>query len=79
MSDVPVNLPEISYTIRIEPGLLNRAGAELRHLSKATKAVVVTDDIVGPLHLPALVQSLKSTGIDPIIATLPHGEQHKTL
>ena len=79
MPDVPVNLSDISYTIRIEPGLLNRAGTELRHLSTATKAVIVTDTTVGPLHLPALTQSLKSAGIEPIIATLPPGEQHKTL
>jgi 3-dehydroquinate synthase len=79
MPDVPVNLPEISYTVRIEPGLLNRAGSELRHLSKASKAIILTDTIVGPLHLPAITKSMTDAGFEPIIAALPPGEQHKSL
>jgi 3-dehydroquinate synthase len=79
MLDVLVNLPEISYTVRIEPGLLSRVGAELRHLSAAAKAIIITDTTVGPLHLATLTQSLKTAGIEPIIATLSPGEQHKTL
>jgi 3-dehydroquinate synthase len=79
MPDVPVNLPEMSYTVRIEPGLLSRVGTELRHLSAATKAIVVTDTIVGPLHLRALARSLNAAGIEPIVTMLPPGEEHKTL
>jgi 3-dehydroquinate synthase len=74
-----VNLPGIPYTVRIEPGLLPRMGTELRQLSKAKKTVVVTDTHLATLHLPALVESLKHAGFEPIIAVLQPGEQHKTL
>jgi 3-dehydroquinate synthase len=79
MPDVPVNLPDISYTVRIEPGLLTRVGPELGHLSTATKAIVVTDTNVAPLHLRTLSRSLDNAGIEPIVALLPPGEDHKTL
>jgi 3-dehydroquinate synthase len=79
MPDVPVNLPDCSYVIRIEPGLVTRAGEELARISRSKKAVVVTDSNVGAIHLPALTQSLHSAGIEPIVATIPAGEQHKTL
>jgi 3-dehydroquinate synthase len=79
MPDVLVNLPDISYTVRIEPGAVSRAGAELRHFSSAAKAVVVTDATVGPLHLATLTESLTAAGIEPIVVVLSPGEQHKTL
>ena len=79
MPDVPVNLPDHSYTVKIEPGLLTRVGAELRGISAATKAIVVTDTIVAPLHLRTLTRSLNAAGIEPIITMLPPGEDHKTL
>jgi 3-dehydroquinate synthase len=79
MPDVPVNLADASYTIRIEPGLLARAGIELRSVSRAARAIVITDNNVGLLHLPALAKSLRETGFEPIVATLTPGEQHKTL
>ena len=82
MPDVPVNLGDASYTIRIEPGLLARAGHELRSLSRAsqaTRAVVITDTNVGPLHLNTLAASLVAAGFDPIVSMLKPGEKHKSL
>ncbi len=79
MLEVPVHLPEISYNVRIEAGLLTRAGAELRKLSRSSKAIVVTDQNIAPLYLPALVQSLHDAGIEPIVAVINPGEQHKSL
>jgi 3-dehydroquinate synthase len=79
MPDVPVNLADASYTIRIEPGLLARAGIELRSVSRAARAIVITDNNVGLLHLPALTKSLREAGFELIVATLTPGEQHKTL
>ena len=79
MPDVLVNLPETSYTVRIEPGTLNRIGSELRSFSKTTRAVIVTDQAVADLHLPTVTKSLQAEGIEPIIAMLPSGEQNKSL
>jgi 3-dehydroquinate synthase len=79
MPDVPVNLHGNSYTVRIEYGLLARAGAEVRKLSTSSKTIIVTDQTVSPIHLPALTQSLRDAGFETIIATLPPGEQNKSL
>jgi 3-dehydroquinate synthase len=65
--------------VHVSPGLISRAGEELAKLTKSRKAAVVTDTTLASLHLPALVQSLRSSGIEPIVATIPQGEDHKTL
>lgn len=46
---------------------------------RSTKAAILTDSTVGPLHLATLEQSLRAAGIEPIMATIPAGEDHKTL
>jgi 3-dehydroquinate synthase len=76
---VTVNLPSGKYDILVEPGLLARIGVELRRLSKSAKVGIVTDSHVGGLHLQALEKSLKDAGFEPISATVPAGEQHKTM
>jgi 3-dehydroquinate synthase len=77
---VPVRIPNtIAYDITVAPGLLARAGDLLRALSKSTKAAVVTDANLARTHLPTLADSLRRAGFEPIVATLPAGEDHKTL
>jgi 3-dehydroquinate synthase len=76
---VTVNLSGAKYAISIDPGLLARVGPELRSLSNSSKAAIVTDSHVAGHHLQSLEKSLKSEGFDIICATLPAGEQHKTL
>jgi 3-dehydroquinate synthase len=66
-----------SYDITVRAGLLNDAGNLLRKISGAGKVAVVTDSTVGPLHLAALETSLRKTEFEPIIATIPAGEDHK--
>ena len=77
--NVPVNLPSRKYVISIAPGLLARVGPELRLLTKSAKAAIVTDSHVEGLHLSALDNSLRSAGFETITATVPAGEQHKTM
>jgi 3-dehydroquinate synthase len=76
---VSINLPGGKYDISIEPGLLARAGAELRRLSNSAKVGILTDSRVGELHLQELENSLRSAGFETIAATVPPGEQHKNL
>ncbi len=76
---VTVNLPTGKYTITIGPGLLAGVGTMLRQLTGSPKAAIVTDSHVGTIHLQALEKSLKSAGFQTIFATIPAGEQHKTL
>lgn len=76
---VRVALPETPYDIRIEPGLIDRAGAVVRELSRSARVGVVTDSHVGPLFVDRLTASLKEAGFEVVSATLLAGEQHKTL
>ena len=79
MPSVTINLPSGKYDVTVEPGLLARVGVELRRLSKSAKAGIVTDSHVAGLHLRTLENSLKDAGFEPITATVPAGEQHKTM
>jgi 3-dehydroquinate synthase len=79
VADISVKPRSESYTIRVEPGIIARAGTLLAGLQRTSKAAILTDDIVGPLHLGKLVESLKSAGIEPIVATISAGERHKTI
>jgi 3-dehydroquinate synthase len=60
--------------IVLETGLL----ASLRgHIDLVVhRAVIITDSNVGPLHAAATVRAL--AGLDPVVLTMPAGEEHKT-
>jgi 3-dehydroquinate synthase len=76
---ISLQLPDSSYVVTVEAGLISRCGEKLAALSRATKTAIVTDDHVGAHHLARLVDSLRKSGIEPIVATLRAGEDHKTL
>jgi 3-dehydroquinate synthase len=76
---VPVRLPGQSYDIRVRAGILHDVGAEISQLVKSRRGFVVTDQTVAPLHLPAVLDSLRSAGFDVRPIELPAGETHKTL
>jgi 3-dehydroquinate synthase len=79
-SIVAVNIPGTQpYEITVAPGLLRTAGELLRNLSKSNKAAIVTDAHLAGTHLATLSDSLEKAGFQPIVATLPSGEDHKTL
>ncbi|MDB5356549.1 MAG: 3-dehydroquinate synthase [Phycisphaerales bacterium] len=76
---VPANVQGARYDIVIRRGLLADVGAQLAKLSKSNKAAVITDSHVGPLYANVLADSLRRAGIEPIVATISAGEDHKTL
>jgi 3-dehydroquinate synthase len=51
----------------------------LQELVAGANVVVITDRTVANLHGPALLGALDQTGIEPEVAVIPPGEQHKTL
>ncbi len=74
---VHVPLAGRSYDIRIGPGLLARAGAEIGpHLCRP-RVAVLTDERVARLHLAALEKGLADQGIQAEVLALPAGEQTK--
>lgn len=75
---VRVALGGRGYDIRIGPGLLAQAGAEIAPLLGGRRAAIVTDETVAALHLPALRAGLAAAGIVAEAVTLPPGEGTKS-
>jgi 3-dehydroquinate synthase len=48
---VPVNLGARSYEVRIGPGLISRAGAEIAPLLRRKRVAILTDETVARHHL----------------------------
>jgi 3-dehydroquinate synthase len=78
MALIPVALGERSYDIRIEDGVLDRAGDHLARYARKGRLVVVTDANVAQAQLPRVAAALAGAGVtvEPII--LPAGEQTKS-
>ena len=76
---VSARVEGVAYDITIGRGMLHNVGEALAKLSGARKAAIITDSNVGPLYGDVVVRSLRELGIVPIIATIPAGEDHKTL
>src|ERR1700693_635860 len=74
-----VELAARAYDILVGPGLIARAGAEIRPLMRHRQAVIVTDEIVARHHLTALELSLSGAGITHRTVVLPPGEGTKDL
>ncbi|HYC15262.1 MAG TPA: 3-dehydroquinate synthase [Stellaceae bacterium] len=74
---VEVALDRRRYPIHIGAGLLARAGALVAPLAGKRRVVVVTDESVARLHLPALARSLDAAGIAHVDLAVPPGEASK--
>jgi len=74
-----VSVPSGSYDVVIRDGLLGRAGAHLAPVLASRRCVVVTDETVARLHLPALLDGLAQTGITTRTIMVPPGEASKSL
>lgn len=75
---VKVDLPGREYEVRIGPGLVAEAGAQIAPLLARKKVCVVTDANVAALHLDGLRAGLTATGIEMEALTLPAGEATKS-
>jgi 3-dehydroquinate synthase len=79
MTTVPVSLGERSYEVRIEPGLLERAGEILERYAGKRPFVIVTDENVADQpSFWTLYNSLSSIGSKPQVIKLPAGEGTKS-
>lgn len=77
MTTIPVALGARSYDVRIEPGLLARAGSVLAPLSRGRPMPIVTDANLAA-HCETLVASLAAAGVTAPVLTLPAGESTKS-
>ncbi len=74
-----VVLSSTSYDLVIGDDLLARAGALLAPRMEQKRAVVVTDETVARLHLPALMRGLEATAVTASQIVVPPGEASKSL
>jgi 3-dehydroquinate synthase len=74
---VRVELGARSYDIVVGAGVLAEAGSHLKTLG-VKRAVVVTDETVAALHLPALTGSLARAGVRHDRVIVPPGEATKS-
>lgn len=75
---VRVALGSRSYDVRIGPGLIDRAGAEIAPLLRRKRVAILTEDRVAALHLPRLQAALDAAGIAHAAHVLPAGEGTKS-
>ena len=68
-----------AYDIRIGPGLLALAGAEIAPILARPRVAIVTDETVAALHLDALKAGLAAEGIAAEAIILPPGEATKSI
>ena len=76
MHTLEVDLGDRSYPIYIGPGLIGREELLRPHI-KGGRVLIVTNEVVAPLYLDALIQGLPGIDCDHII--LPDGEHTKTM
>jgi shikimate kinase/3-dehydroquinate synthase len=76
---VKVDLSQTSYEVVISPNALTRAGALMAPVMPKPRCVIVTDETVEELHLPALQKSLNNVGISHDTISVKPGESSKSL
>ncbi len=74
---VPVALGARSYGIRIGPGLIARAGAEIAPFLRRPRVAILTEARVASLHLAALRAGLADAGVEASVLALEPGEASK--
>ncbi|RME35992.1 MAG: 3-dehydroquinate synthase [Deltaproteobacteria bacterium] len=79
MVELKVGLGERSYPIVIGAGLVADAGRRLEQLGFARRLAVISNPTVADLYADTLLQGLQRAGFDPVLLTVPDGEEYKTL
>lgn len=78
MKQLNVNLKDHSYKIVVEKGLLDNMAKYIKEIYNNKKIFIVTDDMVAPLYLDKVVNSLKNDYVVDYVI-IPHGEESKNL
>ncbi|MBI1911884.1 MAG: 3-dehydroquinate synthase [Deltaproteobacteria bacterium] len=79
MRTINVELGNRSYPIVIKRGLLDEVGPRIASLGLKGKAAIITNPLVGGLYAQRLTKTLKDAGLNPVIITVPDGEEYKSL
>ena len=67
------------YNIYIEHGIIKNAGKFVRDVSKAVRAVIISDSNVAPIYADIVENSLKENGFETSMFVFEAGEERKRL
>jgi 3-dehydroquinate synthase len=76
---IRVELGRRSYSVRVGAGMLERLGAMVAELPRASWAALIADSNVAGLYAAAAMKSLDTAGVGATLVVFPTGEEHKTL
>ena len=79
MRKVTVSLGSRSYPILIGQELLPKLGRECVKLNFATRCAVISDENVARLYGKVVLTSLRASGFNPVLISVPPGETAKNL
>lgn len=79
MRKLKVELPNNSYEILIEEGLINNVGAEVSKLYRGDKIAIITDGNVNKYYGDIVEDSLKESGYEILKIVLSPGEKNKSM
>jgi 3-dehydroquinate synthase len=79
MEKVKVELGQRSYDIVIESGILDGIGEALKGFKFSPNIAVISNPTVYELYGEKVTDSLKASGFNPIVVTIPDGEEYKSL
>ncbi|MDU4959466.1 MAG: 3-dehydroquinate synthase [Sporomusaceae bacterium] len=79
METIRVALNAAAYDILIGNGLFQQAGCQLRRLTTAARAVVVSDETVAALYGQTLLEQMEAAGFAASMTVIPAGEASKSL
>ncbi len=79
VTSVEVRAGSHSYHALVGPGLIQLAGSSIAEILGPRACAVVSDTIVAPLFGQPLQRTLAAHGLNPILLTVPAGENSKTL
>ena len=79
MKRVEVAIPNSSYDVRIEPGLLSSVGDLVRQVAPHERAALIADRNVADRHAPVVARSIQDADYELLIANIDSGEEQKNL
>jgi 3-dehydroquinate synthase len=79
VTSVAIHSGSVTYQALVGSGLLDSSGSTIAKLISPRRCATIADSNVAPLFAERAKQSLKSAGFDPILITIPAGEQSKAL
>jgi 3-dehydroquinate synthase len=78
-SETTLSVGDQRSHVVIGEGLLEQLGTCLRNYLSGKMCAIITDNNVAPLFADRVIQSLASSGFQPILITIAAGEKSKTL